>query len=369
MATLVHRLVYEAPAAEAALLPLGDELGPLGGDAPFTLVEDPRHTDRTSIVGMFVLRPAREAWTTPMLAAGRPDSLFGVRDWCFNVRGEDGGVLISDGNPLDAYRLALQYGLADAVIVGSNTVATEGVDREGAPGYLWQPYGPTAWPRLMDLDPQLEAKIARVRERWQALGVLSARRWPAQIVVSASGERRAGAADLLAARIFSARHPDGSPVEALILTSVDGAARLRARAADHGLGDRIDDLLVVLSPPHAPAELDLAVLPQHLRARFDMRVANHDGGRRVLSAFSAAGILPQLNLTLMRERSVLDVLAARGGVGAATEAAVAREFEARRQLFFSADHRLPPALRPLAMLADDGEAVVVTFDARALRGL
>lgn len=368
MATLVHQEVYADTSDVAATLSLGDELGQLGGGARFPLVEDPRVQRRTSLIGMFVLRPAQEAWTAPLLEGGSPRSLFAARDWCFNVRGVDGGWLIAGGNPLDAYRLALQYGLSDAVIVGSNTVAKEGVDHGGQPGYLWQPYGPAAWPHLHAIDAELVGRIARVRAAWQQQAVLSARRYPAQIVVSQSGEHRPPAADIFDARVFHATHPDGSPVETHVLTSETGAARMRPRALARGLA-RVDDLFLVASPPGRPDELDIAAVPKLLFDRLDIRVANHDGGATVLSAFSAAGVLPQINLTLMRGRSVHDVLASSEQLPEAARAAALGEFAKRRQLFFSGDHRLPGTLRPVSVLADGGDGVVVAFDARKLRGL
>ena len=367
MPTLSHREIHGDPSRVAVTLPLGEELAPLGGGAGFPLLEDPRKTDRALIIGMFVLRPAQDAWTTPLDDV--PAALRAGRDWCFNVKGVDGGWLIAAGNPLDAYRLALQYGLSDAVIVGSNTVVTEGVDHDGHEGYLWQPYGPAAWPQLAALDAELAERIARLRLQWQAEGGLSSRRWPAQIVVTQSGKLRPGARDVFEARVFSATHPDGSPVESHVLTSEAGAERLRARAKDHGLADRIDEILLVASPPGDAETLDIPAVPRLLRERLDIRIANHDGGRTVLSEFSAAGVLPQMNLTLMRARSVREVLQAAEQVDETTKATLLAEFDARRQLFFSNDHALPTALEPVSVLSDDGEAIVVAFDARTVRGL
>ena len=366
MSTLKHESVFEDSTSVAARLSLGDELGPLGGGATFPLVEDPRTTDRTAIIGMFVLRPARKAWTAPILDGGRPQSMFAAEDWCFNVRGVDGGWLIAGGNPLDAYRLALQYGLSDAVIVGSNTVAKEGVDHGSEPGYLWQPYGPAAWPHLAAIDGGLTDKIARARAAWQQQGVLSARRYPAQIVVSQSGEHRPPAHDVFDARVFSAKHPDGSPVETYVLTSEAGAERMRPRAAKHGLSE---DVLLVASPPGKPEELDIPAVPALLRRKLDIRLANHDGGATVLSKFSEAGVLPQINLTLMRGRAVFDLLASTDRIPAADLAGLTEGFDAKRQLFWSGNHRLPGVLKVVSVLSDGGEGVVVTFDARELRGL
>jgi hypothetical protein len=365
MSALEHKEVQKNHGLAACTLSLGEALGGLGGGAEFPLVEDPRRVDRTVILGMFVLRPARVAW--------RPaeDSIeFGAAaDWCFNVRGVDGGWLIAGGNPLDAYRLALQYGLADAVIVGSNTVAKEGVDHGDQPGYLWQPYGPAAWPHLAAVDSRLADKIATVRMEWQRQGVLSSRRWPAQIVVSQSGEHRPPANDLFQARVFSALHPDGTPVETYVLTSEAGADRLRERAGQYDLGRPINEILVPVSPPGLPEVLDIANVPRELRRRFDIRLANHDGGQTVLSKFSEAGVMSQMNLTLMRNASVFDVLNRDPRLPAEQRQRMLNEFDTRRQLFFSGNHRLPEALKPISVLSDGGDALVVSFDARALRGL
>lgn len=369
MTGLKHHTVFGDPSRIACELPLGAVLGALGGGAGFPLVEDPRRTDHALIIGMFVLRPANTGWTSPLLSAsGQPD-LRVAGDWCFNVRGVDGGWLIAGGNPLDAYRLALQYGLSDAVIVGSNTVAKEGVDHGEHQGYLWQPYGPLAWPQLASIDSTLGASIAAVRSEWQKLGVLSARRHPAQIVVSQSGEHRPPANDLFQARIFSANHPDGSEVEAYVLTSEAGAGRMRERMGKYRLRRPPDDMLLVASPAGDPETLDIAAVPRLLRERLDIRIANHDGGQTVLSKFSEAGAMPQANFTLMRGASVLDVLKTDSRLGEDVRAAAVAEFATRRQLFFSGDHRVPEALRAMSVITDGGDGVVVSFDARALRGL
>ncbi len=365
---LKHQEVFRDAKNIAVELPLGNKLGALGGGARFPLVKDPRQTGRTAIIGMFVLRPAVSGWTSPLLVSGSPD-LRKAGDWCFNVRGVDGGWLIAGGNPLDAYRLALQYGLADAVIVGSNTVAKEGVDHGVQPGYLWQPYGPLAWPHLAAIDSTLGEAIAEVRREWQSLGVLSTRKWPAQIVVSQSGEHRPPANDLFQARIFSAVHPDGTPVETYVLTSEAGAARMRQRMGKYNLRQSPDDVLLVASPKGDPESLDIAAVPALLKAKLDIRIANHDGGQTVLSKFSEAGALPQVNLTLMRGASVKDVLGTDQRLDESVRRTVLAEFDTRRQLFFSGDHRLPEALQPVSVLSDGGNGVVVSFDSRKLRGL
>ena len=298
-----------------------------------------------------------------------PAGLREAEQWCFNVKGYDGGWLIAAGNPLDAYRLSLQYGLSDAVIVGSNTVVTEGLDHEGHEGYLWQPYGLAAWSQLATLDNKIGDKIADTRAAWQKLGVLSPRRYPAQIVVTQSGKLREGARDIFEARIFSAKHPDGAPVESYILTSEAGAERLRARAGKHQLNDAIDKILIATSPAGDPETLAIDTVPAILRKRLDIRIANHDGGRTVLSEFSSAGVLAQMNLTLMRGTPVKEILAQSDRVPDSARSELLENFESRRQLFFSGDNRLPAGLIPISVLHDGGDGVVVSFDARAQRGL
>lgn len=368
MSTLNHKEIYKDASRAAVELPLGEALAGLGAGATFPLMEDPRETDRALLIGMFVLRPAAKAWSAS-LSSNVPAGLREAEQWCFNVKGYDGGWLIAAGNPLDAYRLSLQYGLSDAVIVGSNTVVTEGLDHEGHEGYLWQPYGPAAWSQLATLDNKIGDKIADTRAAWQKLGVLSPRRYPAQIVVTQSGKLREGARDIFEARIFSAKHPDGAPVESYILTSEAGAERLRARAGKHQLNDAIDKILIATSPAGDPETLAIDTVPAILRKRLDIRIANHDGGRTVLSEFSSAGVLAQMNLTLMRGTPVKEILAQSDRVPDSARSELLENFESRRQLFFSGDNRLPAGLIPISVLHDGGDGVVVSFDARAQRGL
>ena len=358
---LAHRTLFQESGKIAVELPLGDELGALHPGGGFPLLADPRANERACILGMFVLRPAVQAWTAPVLEDGRPRSMFEAERWCFNVKGIDGGWLIAGGNALDAYRLALQYGVADAVIVGSNTVAKEGVDHGSTRGYLWQPYGPTAWPRLVEADPHLLGKIERLRVLWQALGCLSDRRYPAQVVVSQSGEHREGTPDIFDARIFSDRHPDGSAIEVIVLSSEAGAERLRSRAVARGMGARIDGMLLGVSPVGHPEVLDIERVPELLRRTRDIRIADHDGGATVLSKFVEAGAVTQLNFTLMRDRSVVDVLSTSERLTDPERVAFVSNFDERAQSFFSGDGRIPTWLNPVSIIGDDRDAVVVTF--------
>jgi hypothetical protein len=130
-----------------------------------------------------------------------------------------------------------------------------------------------------------------------------------------------------------------------------------------------DEILLVASPAHDPESLDIAAVPALLRQKLDIRIANHDGGQTVLSKFSEAGALPQVNLTLMRGASVKDVLRTDPRLDETVRATMLAEFDTRRQLFFSGDHGLPRVLEPLSVLTDGGDGVVVSFDARGLRGL
>lgn len=253
---LHHVQIYKDTEDVAIWAPLGDELAQLGHGAQFCLVEDPRLTDRTLIIGMFVLRPMFNAWTAPIVQDGRP-CLFDPLDWCHNLSGADGGGFIADGCAFDAFRLALQYGLSDAVLVGTGTALKEGVGHDGQPGYLWQPYGPASWPHVAAAEQELDRKIWDVRQLWQQQGLLSSRRYPAQIIVSQSGNTSAGH-DVFDAHVFHAKHPDGSALESYILTSISGAERLRLRAASRGMQHVVDSALIVCSPEGRPDELDIS---------------------------------------------------------------------------------------------------------------
>lgn len=284
---------------------------------------------------MFVLRPGWRRFNVEDCETGLLDGLYGDFDWVYNVRGVDGGKFISNNSGVDAYRLAIQYGLSDAVIVGSNVVSNEGVRKNNLGGYLWQPYEVCKWQHLHSLDPKLESKIEEQRGEWQKLGVLSKRKYPAQIVVTWNGDnKKANSADFLAGRIFHEFLPNGEPIETYIITSEVGATNVLKRAKQFGLERRINDMLVVLPPPpigvstvastkqqqadqtgptsssqRSPnAQMDLSLVPKLLYDKYDIRIANHDGGQGVLLAFARAGALSQLNLTLCKHKSVADVL-------------------------------------------------------------
>ena len=365
---LKHKTMYEDLGNVAVNLPLIPELQEIHPSGCVPLMKNPIITAQTMILGMFVLRPREQAWTAPILQESHPDSLYRVQHWIYNVTGLEGGWLIAHNNLMDAYRLALQYALADAVIVGSNTVREEGIDRPGHKGYIWHPYHPTSWHSLQQADPDLLRKILLQRQEWQRLGYLSGRNYPAQIVVTASG--KATTPDLLEAAIFHQYSPDGSPIEAYILTSQLGASRLKERASQYGLAQRIEQLLISLSPLDAPERIDLNVLPTLLYQHYNIRIANHDGGATVLSEFSQAGILPQLNLTLTRQHSLKTILETTSDprINSTVREDILTHLSERTACFFrTSDGSIPQELVPISILSDAGdEAAVVIFDTSSL---
>lgn len=366
--SLNHSEVYSDGKRIAVRLPMIEALRAYGAE-DFPLVEDPRQTGKTTFVGMFVLRPGRNAWTAPVHTDGKR-AVHDGKGWTYNVKGVDGGAIIANGNVVDAYRLALQYAISDAVIVGSTTVATEGTpnSKNGGKGYIWHAYGPTNWGHLKAADPDLLEKLMEERRLLQREGFLSGRKYPAQIVVTQSG--RESSPDILEASIFHELDIDGKAIEAYILTSEKGAEHLRERAGRFGLESRIDEILIPLSPPRDASKIDLGRLPKILYDRYGIKIANHDGGATVLSEFSKAGILPQMNLTLMRNGSVHDVLSSSDRVEPVVREKVLADFEGQTARFFgTGDGSVPEGLEPAQILMDEGgDAAIVTFDARSVRG-
>lgn len=365
---LLQRTVFEDVSRIAVRLPLGEELGGLHPGGCFPLLEDPRTSTRASIIGMMVLRPANTPWI-PAIDANLPAAIRAPDDWCFDVAGIGGSWPISGGNPVDAYRLALQYGTVDAVLAGSATIVREGVVAGARTAHVWQPYTPLSWAALKPRRDQLEPAIAAVRRQWQELGILSPRRYPAQIAVSRSGETSEPDRDLLDARIFWDRHPDGSAMEAYVLTSTAGAERLQTRAKAKGRDIR--DCLLVASAADDPASIDVALVPVLLRSRLDARLVEHDGGATSLGAFVRAGAVAQLNLTLMGGRSVRDVVAASSRLDGEVRQQVLASWSRRPRLFPSHGGALANGWKPFYAVAEEargGEAIAVSFDVRTLAG-
>jgi len=160
---------------------------------------------RAAIMGMFVIRPGIDHYQSPLprvedgeavtpldtdtkkeaiaVQSMNSNGMYEEYDWIFSVNGIEGGGLISGFNSLDAYRLALHYGISDAVIFGTHHVAHEGIsdDALGTEGYLWLPDTVCAWDNLQAADSNLTAKIYEQRQQYQQLGLLSTRKYPAQI--------------------------------------------------------------------------------------------------------------------------------------------------------------------------------------------
>lgn len=115
----------------------------------FPMVFDPSKEKKALIMGMFVLRPAFSAWTSPILSDCRSSTespLRQIEQWAYNYIGIDGGWLIADRSPFDAFRVALQYGICDAVIIGTNTVSKEGMSTPSTEGTHHRPL-PVQLPR------------------------------------------------------------------------------------------------------------------------------------------------------------------------------------------------------------------------------
>lgn len=198
---LAHHTIWDDPSRIAVELPFCPSLQNHHELGSFHLVENPVEEKRAVIIGMFVLRPSLDSWASPILDEdGLPANMYKIKNgWAFNLDGLDGGWLLAYGSVVDAYRLGLQYGISDAVIVGSHTVSTEGCDSipsetslDYKKGYLWQPYGPCSWSHVAAADPDIFRKVEEQRTHWQKLGYVSERKYPAQIVVTWSGEHHDG---------------------------------------------------------------------------------------------------------------------------------------------------------------------------------
>lgn len=355
IASLAQRTVFHDAARIALELPLGEVLGALHPGGTFPLVHDPRGAARACIVGMMVLRPASAPWAGLREGGTLAAALREVQDWCYDVSGVGGSWPVSGGNAVDAYRLALQYGTVDAVLAGAATIAREGVVAGARRAHLWQPYTPLSWAPLAPHRDVLEPAISAVRRSWQEFGVLSARKHPAQIAISASGRPAESGADLLDARIFHDRHPDDTAIEGYVLTSEAGAERMRERARAKGL--RAESAMIVVSPADDPEAVDVARVPEVLRERLDARLVEHDGGAIALRAFLDAGAVAQLNLTLMKGRSVRDVIASSPRLTEAERGELLSSWEGRARLF-----ELRPGWVPFHAIEEEGgEALVVSL--------
>ena len=152
--------------------------------------------------------------------------------------------LIAAGSPADRFVMGLLRACADAVVVGSGTVAA-------SPRGAWTPA--QAYPDAADAFAELRAAIGRPRE-------------PEIVFLSASGG-------------IDPAHP--ALAGALVLTTDEGAARLGDRARTISLGP----------------ELEPAAAVEALRAR-GHRLILHEGGPTAIGAFLAAGLVDELFLTI-----------------------------------------------------------------------
>ncbi len=334
-------------------LPLVEGLKGLEPWDYFPLVENPRGMERTFVMGMTVLRPQLRRWTGDIEAG-----LYEVPAWIYAVEGAEGskgGGFVANHNALDGYRLALQYGISDAVIVGGGTVAAEGT---GDSGYLWQPYWPVRRKEvasaLAERGVDWDKVITEQRRVLHHQQYLSGRKFPAQVVITAGGgAARPGSADIFDARIFRERTPDGSPIETIIVTSIAGEGSVAERCRRSDIFPPV--AVIAASRQESPGEIDVTGAMRLLRKEHDIRVANHDGGPATLSLFAAGGSLDQLNLTLGRRASAEDLMA-----GTKSGPVTSRRFFTEEL-----EGRIPAALEVLCISRDEGDEVaLVAFDAR-----
>ena len=320
--------------------PFAPRLGELLGIGCQPFLIDPRAMSEAHVVGIAVVRAIAHATTTaPFRSRGGRPVLVSPERWSHDVAGLPAGAVVSAGSALDATRLALHYALRDLILVGSATVAAEGLPGGAAAPWSWQADTPLSFGALAAVRARLETGLAETRRDWQARGLLSARERPGLVVVTAA--RDVDRPAWLAAPALH-RHPDGRPAETWLLTSEAGARRAAAWVEGSTLR------VLGCSPTGAPARVDLAAIPRLLRKRLDARLVGHDGGRATLAAFQAAGALPQLDLTL---------------VGAPT---IAETHPGRRATrFFGAGAACRGAPPMAALLAGGGEHTwVATLDLR-----
>lgn len=325
-------------------------------------------TRKTAIIGMFILRPAFETWTEKPVQDNGQLSIYEVKHWVYNIDGLSGGGILANGNLMDAYRLAMQYAITDAVIIGSSTIIKDGIPKEDdSPGYLWLPHYCAEWPHLKKADPEMMNRFRSQRKLMQRLGYASHRKYPAQIAVTRSGKKTDP--DLLSASIFHEKLPDGSPIETYIVTSKKGAEVIRERAADYGLEHRMDNILIPLSPEHDSAEIDLHRLPGYLFNNYNIILANHDGGKMVLEAFCNAGIMDQLNFTFARKPSLYDAVRLNADIDESLKNKILRDFSSRTRDFFDTESgRMPKSFPVTEIIIDEpDEAAVIVLDTRKIR--
>ena len=365
---LEHFRIYQKENSIAVKIPFTKGMHKFFKDGNFSLITDPLKTEKTGIIGMFILRPGNDTWTDPILKGDGSLSIYDVEHWIYNIDGLSGGGVIANGNVMDGYRLAMQYAITDAVIIGSSTIINDGTPKkDGTPGYMWLPQYCAEWPHLKAADPEMMNRFREQRKLMQELGYASQRDFPAQIAVTRSGNKTEP--DLLSASIFHEKLPDGSPIEAYILTSKTGAAKIRKRASDYNLQNRIDDILIVLSSDSNPDDIDLEKLPGILFNNYNIILANHDGGKKVLEAFCRAGIIDQFNFTFARKPSLYNAVKSSKNIDEGTKNLILKNFQERIINFFDPETGKIPKNYPIVEIIVDepDEAAVVVLDTRKIR--
>jgi len=363
-----HQRTYRDESLISVSIPFTEEMKYYYKNGDFPLITDPLKTKRTTIIGMFILRPGVESWTAPQIDANENLSIYEVKNWIYNIDRLSGGGIIANSNLMDGYRLAMQYAITDAVIVGSNTIINDGTPKkDGTPGYLWLPQYCAEWPHLKEADSEMLVRFKKQRKLMQKLGYASKREYPAQIAVTRSGKRTDP--DLLSASIFHEKLPDGSSIEAYIVSSMKGAEKIKKRATEFNLENRIDNMLIILSPENNPDEINLSELPEVLYREYNIILANHDGGKKVLEAFCNAGIIDQFNFTFGRTPSLYEVVKKNSEIDIEIKKSVLKNFNSCTINFFDTENgSIPKKFIVAEIIADEpDEAAVVVLDTRKIR--
>jgi riboflavin biosynthesis pyrimidine reductase len=171
--------------------------------------------------------------------------------------------LIAAGNPADRFVMGLLRACADAVVVGSGTMAA-------SPGGLWT--AEQAYPDAADLFKELRASRGLPPE-------------PEVVILSSSG-------------VIDAEHPVFGAGAVLITTDIGAAL----------LADSFPDAATLVSLGDGGVLIDPTAALGVLRARGHQLIL-HEGGPHVIGSFLEAGVVDELFLTispLMVGRTMLD---------------------------------------------------------------
>jgi riboflavin biosynthesis pyrimidine reductase len=211
-----------------------------------------------------------------------------------------GGGTISGDDAGDRFTMGLLRAACDAVLVGAATLRAAGRQALWHPGFTY---------------PSARGAFTR----WRAAA--GRPEWPLLVVVSRSGDLDAGCAALAtpASRV-------------LILTSADGAERLRPRLR------RARAALEVRTVAPGGEALPVAAMVRLLYGEFGIRRLLHEGGPTLFGEFLAAGALHELFLTIAPRLAGRSLAAPRPGIIAGQAFSPARS----------------PRLRPLSVKAHAG---------------